>query len=193
MSLEPGPLCVSLPVGASACRWIGGRSRLHSSPNASSSRWRSLPGGRSRMGRRFPASARGPEVAGRWERRLRCGPTCTWAVSWATKCSPSDSPAGSCAPGWRRLPARELFRSTQIFEGRLSPQTQATKDEALAPERVGPWLILVTDVRGVYSRGRHSRAAAHLDAVGGEPEFLGRVSRCSGCSGRVKPDREPVS
>ncbi len=56
-----------------------------------------------------------------------------------------------------------------------------------------PWLTLVTDIRRVYSRARHSRAAAQSDAAGGEPKLLGRVGRCSGRSGLVEPDREPVS
>ena len=36
-----------------------------------------------------------------------------------------------------------------------------------------PWLTLVTDIRRVYSRGRHSRAAAQSDAAGGEPKLFG--------------------
>ena len=104
---------------------------------------------------------------------------------------------------------KNLRRSTWSAAGRtapglLLPRTPARGDPSparttlhaprrLAPERVGPWLILVTDIGGVYSRGRHSRAAAHLDAVGGEPEFLGRIGRCSGCSGGTNPYREPVS
>ena len=140
----------------------------------------SLKGPTARLGhaRRRDATRRLPGV-----RRSRAKLTPQSRGSLATTIRPAKRPGA----------ARELFRSTQILEGLLSPQAQATEDEALAPERVGPWLILVTDVRGVYSRGRHSRAAAHLDAVGGEPEFLGRVGRCSGCSGGIKPDREPVS
>ena len=59
------------------------------------------PGGRSRMGHRFPPQPGAGRCAGGWEKSLRCGAPCTWAASWATKCSPSDSPAGACAPGWR--------------------------------------------------------------------------------------------
>jgi hypothetical protein len=54
-------------------------------------------------------------------------------------------------------------------------------------------LILGTGIGLAYSRGRHSRATAQSDAVGGEPESLGRIGRCSGCSGGRKCDREPVS
>ena len=58
---------------------------------------------------------------------------------------------------------------------RHRPAARAPWRRRLRVDGIGPtlWLTLVTDIGRVYSRGRHSRAAAQSDAAGGEPKLFG--------------------
>ena len=65
----------------------------------------------------------------------------------------------------------ELFiERTRTALGELMGWRRRLRVDGIGPT---PWLTLVTDIRRVYSRGRHSRAAARSDVAGGEPKLFG--------------------
>ena len=102
-----------------------------------------------------------------------------------------DSDVGH--PGLTRDRPQRHHRLALVYgSAATAPADKPFRPLRRARSTLKAWLTLVTGLRRVYSRGRHGRAAAQSDAVGGEPESLGRVSRCSGCT-VLKCDGEPVS
>ena len=117
------------------------------------------------------------------------------ATTTTTTTAPAATPSATTTTTTTTTPAATPSATTTPADGQYMHPAERGWRRRLRVDGIGPtpWLTLVTDIRRVYSRGRHSRAAAQSDAAGGEPKLLGRVGRCSGRSGLIEPDREPVS